>query len=53
MTSQRTKGILGVVAIVLALIAWGFWPRDHNKRGQRRVGDGDSLEAFLEKFLAD
>jgi HlyD family secretion protein len=26
-TSQRTKGILGVVAIVLALIAWGFWPR--------------------------
>ena len=27
MTSQRTKGILVVIAIVLALIAWGFWPR--------------------------
>jgi HlyD family secretion protein len=26
-TSQRTKGILVVIAIVLALIAWGFWPR--------------------------
>ncbi len=27
MTSQRTKGILFVIAIVLALITWGFWPR--------------------------
>jgi HlyD family secretion protein len=25
--SQRTKGILVAAAVVLALIAWGFWPR--------------------------
>ncbi len=27
MISQRSKGILVIIAIVLALIAWGFWPR--------------------------
>jgi len=26
-TSQRTKGMLIAAAVVLALIAWGFWPR--------------------------
>lgn len=30
---------------------WGFWPRDRNKRGQDKVGAGESLQAFLERFL--
>jgi len=25
--TQRTRGILATAAVVLALIAWGFWPR--------------------------
>ena len=27
MITQRTRGILATAAVVLALIAWGFWPR--------------------------
>ena len=27
MITQRTRGILAAAAVVLALIAWGFWPR--------------------------
>lgn len=30
---------------------WGFWPTDKLKRGQRRVGRGESLEAFLDGYF--